>query len=161
MLDRTDREILASLQEDGRMPNKEIANRVSMAPSATSERMRRLREKGFIETFETRLDAVKLGFGITAFTFVRTNELAGGKSIGEALAQIPEVQEVFNVAGEDCYLLKVRTRDTETLGRLLREKVGMIEGVVSTRTTIVMETFKETCRLPLLDDAYAPSDNGK
>ncbi|MBD3257300.1 winged helix-turn-helix transcriptional regulator [candidate division GN15 bacterium] len=152
MLDRIDREILTSLQEDGRMPNKEIANRVSMAPSATSERMRRLREKGVIDRFETRLDAVKLGFGITAFTFVRTNELAGGKSIGEALAEIPEVQEVFNVAGEDCYLLKVRTQDTKTMGELLRERVGSIEGVVSTRTTIVMETFKETCKLPLLTD---------
>ena len=156
MLDRTDLQILTALQEDGRMPNKEIANRVGMAPSATSERMRRLREKGFIDCFETRLDEVRLGFGITAFTFVRTNELAGGKAIGISLAEIPEVQEVFNVAGEDCYLLKVRTQDTQSLGQLLREKVGSIEGVVSTRTTIVMETFKETTRLPLLDHSVVP-----
>ncbi len=59
------------------------------------------------------------------------------------------MQELHHVAGEDCYLLKVRVSDTEELGRLLREKVGVIEAVRSTRTTVVLETIKETSRLPL------------
>jgi DNA-binding Lrp family transcriptional regulator len=62
---------------------------------------------------------------------------------------LPEVQELHHVAGEDRYLVKVRVPDTEELGRLLREKIGGIGSVRSTRTTIVLETIKETGRLPL------------
>jgi Lrp/AsnC family leucine-responsive transcriptional regulator len=152
MLDQVDRRILVALQEDGRMPNKEIANRVGLAPSATSERLRKLRDRGIIAQFETRLDAIKLGYNVTAFVFVQTNEIASGKSAGEALSAIAEAQEVFNVAGEDCYLVKVRVKDTQSLGQLLRDKIGSIPEVMSTRSTIVMESFKESRCLPLLDD---------
>jgi Lrp/AsnC family leucine-responsive transcriptional regulator len=68
---------------------------------------------------------------------------------GLTLAAIPEVLEVHHVAGEDCYLLKVRARDAQHLGSLLRQRLGRIPGVVSTRTTVVLETVKETVRLPL------------
>jgi len=54
---------------------------------------------------------------------------------------------VHHVAGEDCYLVKVRTKDAEHLGALLRQRIGRIPGVKSTRTTIVLETVKETSRL--------------
>ena len=108
MIDVLDQEILKILQEDGRMSNKELAYKVGLAQSATSERLRKLRERGWIEKFEIRLDAARLGFGLVAFVFVRTQELACGSQIGERLAAIEETQEVFNVAGEDCYLVKVR-----------------------------------------------------
>ena len=149
MLDAIDKKILTALQEDARMANKEIAARVGIVPSATSERLRKLRERGVIKSFEARLDADRLSFGLVAFVFVRTNEMVRGCDTGKDLAAIPEVQEVFNVAGEDCYLLKVRTRDTLSLSKVLREKIGVLEAVTATRTTIVMESYKETCRLPL------------
>jgi len=59
------------------------------------------------------------------------------------------VQEVHHIAGEDCYLVKVRTKDTEALGRLLREQFSAIPSVRSTRTTIVLNTLRETCEIPL------------
>ena len=149
MIDVLDQEILKTLQEDGRMSNKELAYKVGLAQSATSERLRKLRERGWISKFEVRLDAARLGFGLVAFIFVRTNEIVSGCQIGDRLAAIEEVQEVFNVAGEDCYLIKVRVKNPEALGRLLRDKIGVIESVATTRTTIVMETYKETCKLPL------------
>jgi Lrp/AsnC family leucine-responsive transcriptional regulator len=65
------------------------------------------------------------------------------------LARIPEAQEVHHVAGEDCYLVKVRVADTESLGTLLRERIGAIKSVRTTRTTIVLGTVKETYRLPV------------
>ncbi len=160
-IDDIDRKILDALQEDSRMPNKEIAGRVNLAPSATSERLKKLRENGVIDAFETRINADKIGFGLVAFVFVRTSEMAKGWTTGRKLAEIPEVQEVFNVSGEDCYLIKVRAHDPKALGKLLREKVGSIPSVVSTRSTIVMDIFKETCRLPLTEatgaDKKAPS----
>lgn len=148
-MDSKDREILEILQQDGRVANKEIAARVGLTASATSERMKKLIESGAIQGFETRINEAAIGYGLIAFVFVKTDEIAGQMVIGDELAKIPEAQEVFNVAGEDCYLIKVRTQSPKTLSNLLREKIGAIDGVVSTRTTIVMEAFKETCKLPL------------
>jgi Lrp/AsnC family leucine-responsive transcriptional regulator len=93
---------------------------------------------------------------LTVFVSVRTSECGGG--VDEALAAIPEVLEVHDVAGEDCYLIKVRTKDTEALSRLLRDQIKLIPKVVSTRTTVVLQTFKETNALPLdrVEDAQAP-----
>ena len=65
------------------------------------------------------------------------------------LAKIPEVQEVHHVAGEDCLLVKVRTTDTDALGKLLRDRLGRIPTIVTTRTTIVLGTVKESSQLPL------------
>jgi len=67
----------------------------------------------------------------------------------EVIADIPEVLEVHHVAGEDCLLVKVRTTDTDALGRLLKEKLGRIRTIVNTRTTIVLGTVKEGTQLPL------------
>lgn len=153
-LDSLDVKILTVLQEDGRMPNKEISNRVGLVPSATSERLKKLKEFGYIKSFETRLNTDKIGYGLVAFVFVRTNEMASGFKTGVELAKIPEVQEVFNVAGEDCYLIKIRTKNTQSLGKILREKVGTIESVIHTRSTIVMEAYKETCQIPLTLNGY-------
>jgi Lrp/AsnC family leucine-responsive transcriptional regulator len=84
---------------------------------------------------------------LTAFVSVRTDEY--GKKLDEALASIPEVLEVHDVAGEDCYLLKVRTKDTDELGNLLRERIKPMANVISTRTTVVLHTVKETTSLPI------------
>ena len=64
-------------------------------------------------------------------------------------AAVPEVQEVHHVAGEDCYLAKVRARDPEDLGRILKERFGAIPQVRSTRSTIVLGTLKESAALPI------------
>jgi Lrp/AsnC family leucine-responsive transcriptional regulator len=85
--------------------------------------------------------------GLTVFISVRTSECGGG--VDEALSAIPEVLEVHDVAGEDCYMIKVRTSDTEALSRLLRDQIKLIPRVVSTKTTVVLQTFKETNALPL------------
>lgn len=148
-LDAVDRRILELLQENARLANAEIARRVGMAPSAVLERIRKLEERGVIEGYEARLGARAVGMGLVAFIFVRTEDAPGHPSTGEWLTRIPEVQEVHHVAGEDCFLLKVRTADTEALGRLLRERIGALPAVRSTRTTIVLGTLKDTSRLPL------------
>jgi Lrp/AsnC family leucine-responsive transcriptional regulator len=148
-LDQIDRKMLEILQENARTPNSEIAERLGMAPSATFERHRKLERKGVIKSYETRLDPGKINLPLVAFVFVRTNEGAGEAIVAPKLISIPHVLEVYNVAGEDCYLVKVRASDTTMLGRLIREEIGQIHGVTSTRTTIVMEAYKETGILPL------------
>lgn len=128
-----------------------------MAPSAILERIRKLESRGVILGYETRLAPKALGLGLLAFIFVKaSNDRVGESKTAQALRNIPEVLEVHHVAGEDCFLVKVRTADTESLGRLLREKFGKIPTITSTRSTIVLNTIKETAQLPL-----EPSGNHK
>lgn len=161
MLDEVDREILALLQENARISNAEIARTVGMAPSATLERLRKLEERGVVRGYEPRLDPAALGLGLIAFVFVRSDESPGALGTAEALAAVPEVQEVHHIAGEDCFLAKVRARDTADLARVLRERLGPIESIRATRTTIVLETVKETARLPLPEPAEGRAQHPK
>ncbi len=149
MLDDIDRQILDILQSDARTSNAELARRVGMAASATLERLRKLEQQGVITGYSARLDPRQLGAGLLAFVFVNANEGVVAERTERTLAEIPEVQEVHHIAGEDCFLLKVRTADTASLGRLLRERIGQIPTVRSTRTTIVLQTVKDATALPV------------
>src|SRR5579864_5684632 len=108
MIDDIDRSILSILQENGRISNAEIARRVDMAPSGVLERLRKLEERGVVQGYGPKLNPKSLGLGLLAFVFVKTDETAGEETAAKYLAAMPEVQEVHHVAGEDCYLAKVR-----------------------------------------------------
>ena len=150
IIDDIDRDILVIIRKNARVSNVDIARKVGMAPSAILERIRKLESKGVIEAYETRLSPKALGLGLLAFVFVKARDDRAGESrTAQALVSIPEILEVHHVAGEDCFLVKVRTADTESLGRLLREKFGKIPTITSTRSTIVLNTMKETAQLPL------------
>lgn len=149
MIDEIDCRILEILQRNARASNAAIARVVDMAPSAVLERIRKLESRGVIRGYTASIDPCALGQPLMAFVFVRTEERAGVVTAGDALAAIPEVQEVHHVAGEDCYLVKVRAASPAALGRLLRESFGAIPSVGSTRSTIVLETVKEASDLPI------------
>jgi Lrp/AsnC family leucine-responsive transcriptional regulator len=153
MIDAKDAKILSILQSNARVSNAEIARRVGMAPSAALDRIRKLEARGVIERYETRVEPRAVGRGLLAFVFVRADEPIAGKRAGERLAAIPEALEVHHVAGEDCYLVKIRAADPEDLGRLLRDRFGAIRNVRSTRSTIVLGTLKETTQMPLPEPA--------
>src|SRR5687768_10632251 len=140
MIDAIDRQIIALLQENARTPNAELARQVGMAPSAVLERVRKLEERGVIEGYFARINPAAVGLGLTAFVFVRANERAGAPCTAERLAEIPEVQEVHHVAGEDCFLVKARVPNPLALRNLLRNQLGAIDTIQSTRSTIVLET---------------------
>ncbi len=143
MIDEIDRQILNILQQNARTSNAEIARQVGMAPSAVLERIRKLETRGVIRGYEARIDPEALGLNLLAFVAVRADD-NGSAATGETLARLPEVQEVHHIAGEDCYLVKVRVRDSKTLARLLREQFAGSGTVRSTRTTVVLETLHES-----------------
>jgi Lrp/AsnC family leucine-responsive transcriptional regulator len=149
MLDGIDRKIVNLIQANARISNIELARQIGMAPSATLERVRKLEAQGVITGYKACINPKSVGLELVAFIMIRANENVNSISIGELLARIPEVLEVHHVAGEDCYLVKVRTANTEALGRLLRDKIGAIDAVTSTRSTIVLETMKETTDVPV------------
>jgi Lrp/AsnC family transcriptional regulator, leucine-responsive regulatory protein len=148
-MDSIDRKILNLLQSDARTPNAELARQVGMAPSAVLERVRKLEEKGVIRGYEAKLDPKALDYGLLAYVLVRTDERVGHPQSEQALAKIPEVQEVHHVAGEDCFLLKVRVANTDALAALLRDRIGTVPTVRSTNTTIVLQTVKEVATIPV------------
>lgn len=147
-MDETDLMILSLLQPDSCLTNNELAKKIGMAPSAVLERVKKLEQKGIIEGYPTRIKPEALDLKLLAFIFVKSSEGPGNASVAKQLAKIPEVLELHHVAGEDCYLAKVRTKDPQALIHLMREKFN-IPNLLSTKTTIVLETLKETNQLPI------------
>lgn len=148
-LDDIDLAILASLQPDARLPNTELAKKTGMAPSAVLERVRKLEQKGIIKSYATRIDPAALNLKLLAFIFIRSNKPPGDTTISKQIAKIPEVLEIHHIAGEDCFLVKIRTEDTQSLLKLMRDKFGKIPNITSTKTTIVLDTSKEDNYLPI------------
>jgi Lrp/AsnC family leucine-responsive transcriptional regulator len=155
-IDETDRAILNALQRNARVSNAEIARQVGLVPSAIFQRIRKLEERGIVRGYRCELDGRALGQGLVAFIMVRTREHPIDADTGMRLADIPEVQEVHRSVGEDCYVMKVRVRDTDDLAALLEERIRTIPAVSNTRTTIVVKTIKETIDLALTDGTIVP-----
>lgn len=149
MINEKDKRITNILQKDARTTNAEVARQLDMAPSAIHERVKKLEAKGVIRSYEARLDHKALGLNLVAFVSVKTSDHDLNMVVGEQLTKIPEVQEVHSITGDDCYLIKVITKDPESLGILLRDKIGSIDNVSWTRSSIVLGTLKETTKLPL------------
>lgn len=148
MIDEIDYRILEILQEKARIPNAEVARQVGMAPSAVLERIRKLESQGIIEGYEVRLNPKHFGQSLTAFVNVLANRAGNGRLATE-LATLTGVQEVHQVAGEDGYLVKLRVADNEELGRIIRDEFAAVEGVQQTRTSVVLNTVKETRKISL------------
>lgn len=159
MIDQTSLVILETLQADARISNAEIGRRVGLAPSAVFERIKKLEERGAVRGYSASIDPAAVDLGLLAFVLVRSDERGGARRTEAELVAIPEVQEVHHVAGEDCFLLKVRARDTAALNDLLANQIGSLENVRSTKTTIVLRTAKETSTIPIArGDAARPRE---
>lgn len=147
-MDETDLKILALIQPNSYLTNNELAKKVNMAPSAVLERIKKLEQKGIIEGYPTRIKPDALELKLLAFIFIKTSEGPGNASVAKQLTKIPEVLELHHIAGEDCYLAKVRAKDPLSLIHVMREKFKNAN-ILSTKTTIVLETLKETNQLPI------------
>ena len=148
-IDEVDAQILNILQENARTTQSEIAKQVGLAASAVMERIRKLEARNCIREYVASIDPHVANRPLLAFVAVRTNEYGPEQPSAKALSQLPDVLEIHHVAGEDCFLLKVRAKDAEHLGQMLRRQIASVPGVTSTRTTIVLETVKETSRIPV------------
>lgn len=148
-LDEVDYQILRILQENAKTNNADIARCLNMAPSAILERVKKLENKQVIKGYYAQLNAGILSKGLLAFIFVKSHDIIGQQAVGQQLANLKEVLEVHDIAGDDGYLIKVRTRDTSSLVDLMRHSFSKIEGIISTKTTIVLETIKESTTIAL------------
>lgn len=142
-LDEIDLKILTLLQPNSYLSNVELAKKLGMAPSAVLERVKKLENRGVIEGYPTRIKPEAINLKLLAFIFIKSSEGPGNAAVAKQLAKIPEVLELHHIAGEDCYLLKVRAQDPQSLIKLMRDNFSKIPNILSTKTTVVLETLKE------------------
>jgi Lrp/AsnC family transcriptional regulator, leucine-responsive regulatory protein len=136
MLDERDLAIVSALQEDARATYADVAQRVGLSASAVHDRVRKLEQAGVIKGYRAVVDPQGVGLLVTALIAATPLDPRQPDDLPERLADLPEVEDCYSVAGEASYILKVRTRTTgelEDLIRRLREKAG-----VATRTTVVL-----------------------
>ncbi|MEZ4655706.1 MAG: Lrp/AsnC family transcriptional regulator [Candidatus Eisenbacteria bacterium] len=148
-MDTKDVEILVALQRDGRRTQQDLAQRVTLSQPAVAERIRKLEERGLITGYVARVDPEKIGLDVTAFVWVGISHPKHFDGFARRIMDLPEIQEAHRVAGRDSYLLKVRTRNTSSLDRLLVGTLRTIPGVTRTETTVVLTSIKEDTFLPV------------
>ena len=143
-LDKTDLEILQRLLLDGRAPAAQIAEQVGLSRPAVSERIEKLEREGIIRGTTAVIDPVSVGKGVTAFIFARQSGPLDAKASRAFRTVIgrEEIIEAHTVAGDDCFLLKVRTDSIQSLNAIVNRLVAPPLSL-TTRTTIVMETHCE------------------
>ncbi|WP_224364538.1 Lrp/AsnC family transcriptional regulator [Hyalangium versicolor] len=142
-MDSLDYRIVDMLQRDGRATQLEISREIGLSQPAVAERIRKLEERGVITGYTARVDAGKLGKDITAFIGVNIEHPKYFEGFAKKVMAMPEVLEAHRVAGQDSYILKVRTANTKSLDQLLVETLRTISGVTRTHTTIVLTSIKE------------------
>ena len=151
VLDRTDRKILAALQQDGRIAGVELADKIGLSPTATGERLRRLVREGYVTGYRAMLDPHKLGLDLLVFVEVYLDKTTPDafERFAAAVRRAPEVLECHMVAGGFDYLIKTRVADMGAYRRFLGEVVLALPAVRETRTYAVMEEVKSDGVLPL------------
>lgn len=147
-LDDTDRKLLALLAEDSGRSYADLGKRLNLSAPAVHERAKRLKQEGVIKGTVAVLDGGKIGRPLLAFVHVDTKSWAVTRHL-LALAELPDVEEIHTVTGESAMLLKVRTRDTQSLEDLLG-KIHSIEGFTGTRSYIALSTYLERGPSPVL-----------
>lgn len=152
MLDAIDRKLLLLLQEDGRLSNADLAARVGLSPSSVHERVRKLEKAGTIQGYAARIEPGALGKGLLAFMRLSVGWTEGedpgavSSSLAELCAAEPDILECHHLAGEDCYILKLRSPGPRELEALIL-RVGTASRASRSVTSIVLSSVKESTLL--------------
>ncbi|MCH8957400.1 Lrp/AsnC family transcriptional regulator [candidate division KSB1 bacterium] len=139
-----DQKILEILTNDARTPHAQIGEEVGLSRPAVTERVKKLEQSGIIEGYSAILNPEAVGKSITAFISAKHQGVLNDEvqvTLNE-LAKYGEILEIHSIAGEDCFLIKVRTTDMKSLNRIVNHMKQPPLTMV-TKTTIVLETYFE------------------
>jgi len=151
-LDRYDRQILELLQQDGRISNQDLADRIGLSPSPCLRRVRTLEEAGLITGYRAMLDAKKLGLSLMALIGISMDQHTPERfaNLEASIAEIPEILECLLITGQQSdYQLKVVVRDMDAYQDLLLNKITRIQGVTGVHTSFVLRRVVDRSNLPL------------
>jgi Lrp/AsnC family transcriptional regulator, leucine-responsive regulatory protein len=151
-IDRYDRQILAVLQEDGRISNQDLADRIGLSPSPCLRRVRALEDAGLIRAYRALLDAKKLGLSLMALIGISMDQHTPERfaSLEQAITALPEVLECLLITGQQSdYQLKVVVADMDAYQDLLLNKITSIPGVTGVHTSFVLRRVVDRTALPV------------
>ncbi|MFJ2989009.1 Lrp/AsnC family transcriptional regulator [Collimonas sp. NPDC087041] len=166
-MDATDRKILAILQEDGRLSNQEVAERVNLSPSPCLRRIKQLEQAGVIRQYVALLAPEKIGLGLLAYVNVRLEKHSDPQFSGSArtaahtahspradfsaaIEHWPEVVACYAMTGEMDYLLRVHVEDMAHFSRFMMETLLRHPAVLDVKSSFALQRIKDTTALPLL-----------
>lgn len=150
-LDRTDHSILAELQREGRLSNRDLAERVHLSESACLRRVRALEEAGVIDRYTAVINQSKVGLPGNVFVSITLNrqEQADLAAFEEAVKRVPEVMECYLMTGQQDYLLRVVVSDPSDFERLHSQHLTRLPGVARVQSSFALRTVRKSAELPL------------
>lgn len=150
-LDFTDKKILAALLSKGRSTFAELASQVGLTAPTVHDRVKKLERSGVIEGYTAIINPASLGYDITAMVRITTDADAMSQDYENHLAEVPEIQQCFSVAGEETYVALVLTRSPKTLENVL-QRIKSIPGTTSLKTSVVLSAPISRHTLPQEED---------
>jgi len=151
-IDRYDRQILAALQEDGRISNQDLAERIGLSPSPCLRRVRALEEAGFLVGYRALVDPKALGLSLMALIHISMDQHTPERfeAFEKAVREIPEVLECLLITGQDAdYQLKVVVKDMDAYQELLLNRITRITGVTGVHSSFVLRRVVDKTAVPV------------
>ena len=150
-MERINSQILAALQEDARMTNRALAERIGLSPSSTLERTRELERSGMIAGYHANVDLRAMGRGIEALVFVRVSPKSRAllDTVIEQIWALPETVAISLLSGDIDLIVHVAVSDTDHLRDMVIDRIGSIDGVLDERTSLLFEHRRKPVIEPL------------
>jgi DNA-binding Lrp family transcriptional regulator len=150
-VDEIDRNILKTLQENARVTNADLADRVGLSPAPCLRRVRALEERGIIRKYVTLVDPNAINLGVTVFVQITLDlQVEGRLEIFEkAIVKRPEVLECYLMTGDSDYLLRVVVPDVASYEQFLKKSLTRLEGVAGIKSSFALKQAKYSTVLPL------------
>lgn len=150
-MDTFDIKIIQQLMNYARTTWAELGSILGLSAPGAADRVRKLEEKGIIKGYSALINHEAVGLNLAALIAVYLDRPQHRQQFLARIQAMPEVLECHHIAGDEDYLLKVRCRNTRDLERIISDEIKAIDGVIKTRTTIILATVKETPILPLTE----------
>jgi len=153
-LDHIDRKILTILQQDGRIANNKLAEKVGLTTTPTLERVKRLEREGVIKGYSARVDEEAIGKGLVVFCSLRlaVHQMHTLDEVCDQINEMSEIQSCYHITGDSDFLLKILVADMPAYEKFMHDKLTRLPGIERIYSNIVLSTKKENFHIPIDED---------
>jgi Lrp/AsnC family leucine-responsive transcriptional regulator len=153
-LDHIDRKILTILQQDGRIANNKLAEKVGLTTTPTLERVKRLEREGIIKGYSARVDEEAIGKGLVVFCSLRlaVHQMHTLDEVCDKINEMSEIQSCYHITGDSDFLLKIVVADMPAYEKFMHDKLTRLPGIERIYSNIVLSTKKENFHIPIDED---------
>lgn len=153
-LDHIDRKILSILQQDGRIANNKLAEKIGLTTTPTLERVKRLEREGVIKGYSARVDEEAIGKGLVVFCSLRlaVHQMHTLDEVCDQINEMSEIQSCYHITGDSDFLLKIVVADMPAYEKFMHDKLTRLPGIERIYSNIVLSTKKENFHIPIDED---------